>query len=438
MAGNQDIDQRILSLIRDELYLDFRYLDRAIASLTPQKNEEIRTFATDGLALYYSHEQLVRLFPSNPIFLNRAILHGILHCIFRHLWLREGRDRSLWNLACDIAVEHLIDSLQKPSVKRIKSGIRTRLYEKIQKTGKAAAAPLIYEALEEKADSLSEPLFQKEVYDLAREFYVDDHRYWPGDSKSSPVAAQASSKWEQIGRRTEQDLSVSGKEGADQTDRMIVQIRSGRRRRSYKDFLDRFTRLREELHINPDEFDPGFYSYGLRLYGNLPLIEPLESREVRKIREFAIAIDTSYSTSGDLVRRFLERTFEILEEKDHFFEKSRVHILQCDQKVQDHILVTSDRDVRRLLTSFQLAGGGGTDFRPVFSYLKEKIKGKEIRDLQGLLYFTDGKGIFPAAPPSYPTAFVFYDQKAPDHLPPWAMKFELIHHDFQDERKRKK
>ena len=40
--------------------------------------------------------------------------------------------------------------------------------------------------------------------------------------------------------------------------------------------------MREEPRLDPDEFDLGYYSYGLRTYGNLPLIEPLESREAKK------------------------------------------------------------------------------------------------------------------------------------------------------------
>ena len=39
-----------------------------------------------------------------------------------------------------------------------------------------------------------------------------------------------------------------------------------------------------------------FYTYGLSVYGNLPLIEPLETRESKKIEELALVIDTSYST----------------------------------------------------------------------------------------------------------------------------------------------
>ncbi len=44
----------------------------------------------------------------------------------------------------------------------------------------------------------------------------------------------------------------------------------------------------------------------------------LEYKEVRKIEELAIVIDTSESCSGEYVRRFLEETFAILTNKDNF------------------------------------------------------------------------------------------------------------------------
>lgn len=48
------------------------------------------------------------------------------------------------------------------------------------------------------------------------------------------------------------------------------------------------------MHIDPDEFDYNFYTYGLSHYGNMPLIEPVEQREVRRIQDFVIVIDTSF------------------------------------------------------------------------------------------------------------------------------------------------
>ena len=51
----------------------------------------------------------------------------------------------------------------------------------------------------------------------------------------------------------------------------------------------------------------------------MPLIEPLETREIDKIRELVVVVDTSYSTSGELVRRFLQETFDILIDVRAFF-----------------------------------------------------------------------------------------------------------------------
>lgn len=55
-----------------------------------------------------------------------------------------------------------------------------------------------------------------------------------------------------------------------------------------------------------DEFDYIFYTYGLQMYKNMPLIEPLEYKDVKQVREIVVAIDTSGSTSGDLVQSFLK------------------------------------------------------------------------------------------------------------------------------------
>ena len=70
-------------------------------------------------------------------------------------------------------------------------------------------------------------------------------------------------------------------------------------------------------------FDYNFYTYGLRLYGNMPLIEPLESKEVKKIEEFVIIIDTSMSCSGELVRKFLEEPTVYLVRVRAFFTKNQ-------------------------------------------------------------------------------------------------------------------
>ena len=48
-------------------------------------------------------------------------------------------------------------------------------------------------------------------------------------------------------------------------------------------------------------------------------------------------------------------------------------------------------------------------FYSCFSYVKKLQEKGELTHLKGLLYFTDGDGIYPSAPPPYETAFVFTD-----------------------------
>ena len=108
----------VLAVVRSGLYLDFRFLDMALSALNPAPDERCRVLATDGQTLYYQPQRLLQLYQENPKYLNRLYLHTIFHCIFRHLWLKGRREPQLWSLACDIAVENVIDSLQRKSVMR--------------------------------------------------------------------------------------------------------------------------------------------------------------------------------------------------------------------------------------------------------------------------------------------------------------------------------
>lgn len=163
----------------------------------------------------------------------------------------------------------------------------------------------------------------------------------------------------------------------------------------------------------------------MKLYQNMPLIEPLESREEKKILEFVIALDTSYSTSGALIENFLNETLEILLQKNSFFRESKIHVIQCDNQVQTDTEIRNEADIHRLMEQFCVCGGGGTDFRPVFSYVDELLAEGKIKNLGGLLYFTDGKGIYPKKKPAYRTAFLFLEDYENEKVPPWAIRLQL-------------
>ena len=191
--------------------------------------------------------------------------------------------------------------------------------------------------------------------------------------------------------------------------------------------------MQEELGVDPDTFDYHFYSYGLSLYGNMPLIEPQETKEVKKVKEFAVVIDTSMSCSGALVRKFLEETYSVLTEEDGFFKKVNVHMIQCDEEVQSDVKITSSEELKEYMEHLQLFGEGGTDFRPAFEHCTRMVEQGEFENLKGLIYFTDGYGIYPNKMPPYQTAFVFLEEEYKDaDVPSWAMKLILTGEEWRE------
>ena len=229
----------------------------------------------------------------------------------------------------------------------------------------------------------------------------------------------------EMGVQLDSYIKLWGVEGSN----LSMNLRSvTRRQQDFTAFLRKFARMGEHVRVNDDEFDYVYYCYGLSRYGNLPLIEPLEYVEERRIRDFVIAIDTSASTKDGLVRRFLERTYSILSNETGFFTRMNVHLVQCDAAVTAVDCIHSLDELDDFLDNVQVKGLGGTDFRPVFAYVEDALERGEFQNLGGLLYFTDGQGTYPAHKPSFDTAFVFSDAEtagASAPVPPWAMKAVL-------------
>jgi len=123
----------IISYLRDEIYKDMRFLDVALAAFRIVSRPGMEMFATDGRRLYFGPLHTIEVFKKNERFLERAYLHSIFHCIYGHLWIRGDRDEKLWDLACDIGVEMVIDSINKPCTKRILTLLRKNTYEDLKK-----------------------------------------------------------------------------------------------------------------------------------------------------------------------------------------------------------------------------------------------------------------------------------------------------------------
>lgn len=442
----------ILNASKTELYVSMRFLDIALNSLDYEMDLSMKTIGTDSQKIRFNPRYLVENYQNGSVLINRAYLHMILHCVFRHMFNNKERDQEIWNLSCDIAVTAIIDQMEYRCIRLVVPDERQAMYDRLYGEMKVLTAEGIYKVLKQ------HPLTWLEMEAAKKQFIVDDHVFWDSEDNENKDGGSDSQndqnendrnennqndedkkddrqqkqnerekKWQEISEKMRTNMETCSRDAADLAGGLYDYIKIATRERyDYRRFLKKFTTLREEIRLDLDSYDYIYYTYGLTHYGNMPLIEALEYKEVKKIEELAIVIDTSESCSGDYVRRFLEETFAILSNHENFFRKMNVHIIQCDAKAQVDDVITCEDDMKKYMENFKLIGFGGTDFRPAFEYVDELCRKKVFRRLKGLLYFTDGYGTYPARRPDYDVAFVFLEESYNDRqVPPWAIKLIL-------------
>lgn len=456
MTNHNEIESlanRILNLSRNKLLVNLRFMDVALSYHKRISYEG--SFATDGKNLFYDPRFILRSYKSSQEEMVRMYLHMILHCVFQHPFVGISVDERLWSLACDMAVECTINDLGLSGVASSREKKQKLIVSEIKKDLKILTAEKIYSLLK-RADYPDWALSQWEAA-----FRSDDHTPWyiwvaeltlhnvdgavegngglgikkaKENNRDSTVRIFAETKafWEQVSNQIQMNLETFSKEQGYKAGNMMQNLRSvNREKYDYTSFLKKFAVVGEAMKVNEDEFDYIYYTYGLEHYDNMPLIEPLEYKEVKRIKEFVIAIDTSGSVVGEEVQMFLQKTFNILMQEDSYFARVNIHIIQCDAEIQEDIVITNRDDFKAYLKSMKIRGLGGTDFRPVFRYVDQLIREKTFRNLKGMIYFTDGYGTFPKHKPPFTTAFVFVEEgyEIPE-VPPWAIKLVLQHEDI--------
>ncbi len=468
------VAREIFSQVRTSIVLKMRFLDMAVFRLKPSPAPV--SLATDGNFLFYSPVRILKRYKAEVNSVTRDYMHVMLHCIFRHPFVNSLVDHDLWDLACDIAVEAVIQELHQ-SILSVRAEVKRGVaISELQAKVKQMTAEKLYHYFQDHPPKTE----WKEL------FRADDHEIWynpqqreslqqqaqspddlpddgndpqnsrqpslsgrnrkekqrdQGDSPDgqNPDAPQdrqqgsaedssgISNEWRDISEHVQMDLESFAKEQGYQAGNMEQMLAAvNREKYDYEAFLKKFAIMGEVMKINDDEFDYIFYTYGLKLFENMPLIEPLEYKEVKRIRDFVIAIDTSGSTSGELVQTFLTKTYNILESTESFFSRVNIYIIQCDAEIQEAVRITKKEEFENYLKKMTIKGQGGTDFRPVFTYVDQLIYEKAFANLKGLIYFTDGYGTFPAQKPDYQTAFVFIQDEYNNlDVPPWAIKLLL-------------
>ena len=425
-----ELAKDVLELARESILVKFRFFDGALSRIVYREDynlvgceTRLNNQSPDRLMceLSYSPEFILNRYKEEPAYATRLLLHVVLHILFLQYRKENIKNEQYWDIAADIAAENVVLSLNAHNLELKRDNEERLILTRLSKWISPLTAEKIYR--EFMVGGISDD--SKDMY--GKIFAFDIHPQNTKQEKSTDEKITISQKdFEEIARKLSQELKsfskdVSGKEA------LLLNLKEGTRKHyDYDEILRVFAAQREVIKVNPDEFDYVYYTYGLEHYKNMPLIEPLEYTEEKKIREFVIAIDTSASVRGDVVEGFLQRTYDILEKSASFSENLLVHLIQCDSAITEDYLIKSKEELKRAAEKFKVKGFGATDFRPVFNYVEELIAKKELTNLKGLIYFTDGYGIYPEKSTKYDTMFVFtsYDDLRPP-VPGWAIKVVL-------------
>ena len=370
---------------------------------------------TDGRYFYAPVSWLEQTDPDEA---RQTLLHSVLHAMLGHPWGRHGREPELWSLACDMTAEFLRYRLQD---RPLTGPVGKAFYA--CRDGAAFSARALYDQLGQD--------FPMERSQLTGLFQRDSHGPWTAAASEARTAGSGEGDglhalWTRQGQKLRPYV---------QPERPKIGAGTGSARLELPDLPENHTRfarllrsfsvLRENRHVNDADFSYSWYAYGLEHCG-LPLIEPLEYSEERKLQEMVIVLDTSASCSRGMTAWFLSAVRTILLRERLFFERFRLHILQCDCQIQQDALITDLDEFQWYLDHLELYGGGGTDFRPAFWYIDRLTAQGDLNQLGGVLYFTDGYGVFPEQPPDYPAAFVMLQYRYDDiNLPDWAIRLVL-------------
>lgn len=475
-----NLANKCLTQTKNSLYFRYQALSPAIYRMPVDiAGVGSMIFGTDASKIYIDPMRIISCYRESPEKLMRAYLHMLFHCIYLHPFMKwTANDKMLWGIAMDICAESAIMRLD--NLKAIDGDSeRANVINEIKDNVKMFLPNLVYKELQKDKYDIEHifGLFYMDDHLWMEQSESgqngqqngngnnqqsngngnnkqdqndggngdgngDDNKDNKGgngggnnnknnqnqnQSQSQSQSNQKKQEWSDVNRQISTDMQSFNKQQGTEAGNVAQELDYVTQdKMDYSEFLRQFSVTEERMKINQDEFDYMFYTYGLGLEtptgDKMLLIEPLEYKEEKVIKDFVIAIDTSGSCSGDLVKKFVNKTYSILKESESFSSRVNIHIIQCDARVQNDTKITNKEEMEEFIRNMKLYGFGGTDFRPVFEYVDDLIKNKEFENLCGLIYFTDGYGTYPSNPTPYKTAFAFLeDYNNRDDVPAWAM-----------------
>lgn len=293
------------------------------------------TAATDGRYFYYNRDFISKLTKPETVFL---VAHEVEHCVYDHMGRRGGRKPKLWNAAADFVInwelhENNVGKIPDPKT----SGVQACF------------------------DPKYKGMFAEEVYDMllndpnSPQFPEFDVHLEPGDGKGEPMSEEE--------RRMLSDeiraavMQASKAAGAGNTPAGV--------KRMLKDLTEPQMDWREILNMKIQSMIKNDFTWSRcsRKTQAMGIYLPGTKDDVRV--EAAVAIDNSGSMSDEMIRDLLSETKGIMQQ----FMDFKLRVWCFDTKVYNEQTFTPDNidDI----DTYEIKGGGGTDFMCNWEYMKE-------------------------------------------------------------------
>ena len=354
--------EQILSKAKAKLLVEYPYFGTLASKIELVVNDNLESFKSDGLKLEYAQEYLESLELAEVEFI---LANGAMHASLAHQQRKNNRSGWLWQMATDIAINDML----------IQNGLALPYGAQYRKRFAGMYAEEIYAEL--KADILRDD---------------EDLEYEADDIEDVEDKNTQSKSQEQIQEELLQEALFAQE--------AISLLESKYTQEEMPASIERFFKLQENSQVDwREELREAIEMHFRDDFVMMPPSKKLLSQgiylpsSISNTFRLVIAIDSSGSIDESLLNTFLSEVDFLLS----LVQNYEITLLVCDDKIHS---VTQFYTGDALRVS-SLKGGGGTDFRPVFSYVEENIDMPKL-----LLYFSDLEGIFPNEPPSYTVKWV--------------------------------
>jgi predicted metal-dependent peptidase len=358
------------------------------------KNDKIPTAAIDLKGnMYYNPEWMDSLKDEE---LRGVLMHEILHLAFLHIPRCGDRDKLIWNVVADLKVnmeiinEHGVDIskeairpnrnsdsaiLDNHTIRKVSDKTAENVYTEVRRKMKSAPSNYV-------PDLIIVANTPQEEEDLKKKGFKP---------VKASQAGKLSRNWQSRVFSASQTAKGDMPEGVK---RELFKLEQGEL--PWHNILK--TRFRK-LAVKHSWKKPS------KRY--LPWYFPGRTRN-EGIKVVG-AIDTSGSMSKDQISKAVNELYGLT----RAFQFLDLWVMDCDAAVYN-----TKKTKQHELANLILQGGGGTDFRPVFNWIKKELSD----DIDCLLFFTDLYGDFPGKKPPYET---FWITDTKNHDIPFGRKLML-------------